>query len=101
MYLGSTAVCCDEAMKLVTCLLILTFGYYCKKKEDGGGYSQLSSRESAEKEFSDEDFDEEDAEPDSIGAAEINEEESETFLGHLREELQFDWRMVSGYFLLD
>ncbi|EED86413.1 udp-galactose transporter-like protein, partial [Thalassiosira pseudonana CCMP1335] len=24
MYLGSTAVCCDEAMKLVTCLMILT-----------------------------------------------------------------------------
>jgi hypothetical protein len=94
MYLGSTAVCCDEAMKLVTCLLILTFGYYCKKKESGGEYSQINSRESGEKEFDEEEFDEEDSED---GAVEQSEDISAatSFLGHLKEELQFDWRMVS------
>ncbi len=93
MYLGSTAVCCDEAMKLVTCLLILTFGYYCKKKDNGGEYSQISSRESGDKEFDDEEFDEEDSEH---GAAQQIEDNSSitSFLGHLKEELQFDWRMV-------
>ncbi|KAL7507048.1 hypothetical protein ACHAXN_004255 [Cyclotella atomus] len=92
MYLGSTAVCCDEAMKLVTCLLILTFGYYCKKKDNGGEYSQISSRESGDKEFDDEEFDEEDSEH---GAAQQIEDNSSitSFLGHLKEELQFDWRM--------
>lgn len=48
MFLASTAVCCDEAMKLVTCFGILIFAYLCQKRKaspgaDGGGkYSRLS-----------------------------------------------------------
>eukprot|EP00804_Cyclotella_cryptica_P022431 CCRYP_015079-RA/>CCRYP_015079-RA protein AED:0.37 eAED:0.37 QI:391/0.33/0.25/1/0.33/0.25/4/0/395 len=97
MYLGSTAVCCDEAMKLVTCLLILTFGYFCRKGgSDGGGeYSQLSSSESNNVK----DFDNEDSESDVENPqnnADILETENQggkTFGGYLRQELQFDWRM--------
>ena len=96
MYLGSTAVCCDEAMKLVTCLLILTFGYYCRKKEERGVYSQLSSTEGGGKQFTDEES-EDGSESESNGAVaeSNNESESDSFLSHLRKELQFDWRMVS------
>jgi len=36
MYLSSTAVCCDEAMKLVTCLGILAFTYLFQKKRKEG-----------------------------------------------------------------
>lgn len=100
MYLGSTAVCCDEAMKLVTCLLILTFGYYCKKTNDGGGeYSQIRSGEGGDKSFSDEVGDGDDIESESNGGVESQDETRTTFLGHLRQELQFDWRMVSTTFL--
>lgn len=87
-------MCCDEAMKLVTCLLILTIGYFCKKKDSGGEYSQISSRETGEKAFSAEESDDESVRSDANGANDANDEESETFLEHLRKELQFDWRMV-------
>lgn len=86
-------MCCDEAMKLVTCLLILTIGYFCKKKDSGGEYSQISSRETGEKAFSAEESDDESVRSDANGANDANDEESETFLEHLRKELQFDWRM--------
>eukprot|EP00956_Cyclotella_meneghiniana_P017925 scaffold29530_cov42-Cyclotella_meneghiniana.AAC.1 len=88
MYLGSTAVCCDEAMKLITCLLILTFGYYCKEKDGGGEYSQLSIAEREDDDIRDEEED------DNIEqAVKIDDEDATTLFGHLRKELQFDWRM--------
>ena len=34
MYLGSTAVACDEAMKLVTCTLVLLGTYLCSGEEE-------------------------------------------------------------------
>ena len=39
LYLSSTAVCCDEAMKLIVCLIILTFTYFFgnKQRKSGGG----------------------------------------------------------------
>mmetsp|Transcript_18109 Transcript_18109/g.43554 ORF Transcript_18109/g.43554 Transcript_18109/m.43554 type:complete len:455 (-) Transcript_18109:266-1630(-) len=50
MFLASTAVCCDEAMKLVTCFGILIFAYLCQKckashgaADRGGKYSRVST----------------------------------------------------------
>ena len=81
-------MCCDEAMKLVTCLLILTFGYHCEKRSSSGEYRQLSSRESTGKCFRDDDGYEIDDESSSIGVK-VNDIESEiTFLSYLRRELQ-------------
>ncbi|KAL7501800.1 hypothetical protein ACHAWX_000362 [Stephanocyclus meneghinianus] len=96
MYLGSTAVCCDEAMKLVTCLLILTFGYFCRKASDGGGeYSQLSSSESNDvKGFADEEREGDvESTENNVGIPESENQGGTTFCGYLRQELQFDWRM--------
>ncbi|KAL3785073.1 hypothetical protein HJC23_001451 [Cyclotella cryptica] len=97
MYLGSTAVCCDEAMKLVTCLLILTFGYFCRKGgSDGGGeYSQLSSSESnSVKDFGSEESESDVESPqNNADNLETENEGGKTFGGYLRQELQFDWRM--------
>merc|ERR1712194_851334 len=50
MYLSSSAVCCDEAIKLITCFGILTLTYLFKKRGkgdgDGGGeYSQVTREE--------------------------------------------------------
>jgi len=94
MYLGSTAVCCDEAMKLVTCLGILAFTYLFKKRNGGatsGNYSQLSMGE-----MNDDRGDEEDVEDgnDSADEDEIDGGGIETFREYLREELQFDFRMA-------
>mmetsp|Transcript_20815 Transcript_20815/g.45061 ORF Transcript_20815/g.45061 Transcript_20815/m.45061 type:complete len:443 (+) Transcript_20815:267-1595(+) len=100
MYLGSTAVCCDEAMKLVTCLLILTFTYYCKKKEEGSGggeYSQLSMSEMNGKSMSGEESDYDDDAEDATNNDNVTtferDDTSKTFLQYLQDELQFDFRM--------
>ncbi|KAL7551065.1 hypothetical protein ACHAWF_014266 [Thalassiosira exigua] len=105
MYLGSTAVCCDEAMKLVTCLCILAVTYLRKKKKggsDGGGaYSQLSTNDSETNHNSrdvhvdEDDFDEQ--KPDAESYEDANNDTGnghESFLAYLREELQFDFRMA-------
>ncbi|KAL9181728.1 hypothetical protein ACHAXT_012071 [Thalassiosira profunda] len=96
MYLGSTAVCCDEAMKLVTCLGILAVTYLLKRKRDGEGggrYRQLSTSEAngaAGEEGSEDDFDE-DGNSDNIGES---SEHHATFRDYLKDELQFDFRMA-------
>jgi len=98
MYLGSTAVCCDEAMKLVTCLLILTFTYIFRKVDEGGKYSQLSTSATdddgdEDEENSFEDLDEEYADGEQrgmIGGA----SRKEGYFEYLRSELQFDYRMA-------
>jgi len=98
MYLGSTAVCCDEAMKLVTCLLILTFTYIFRKADEGGKYSQLSTSATdddgdEDEENSFEDLDEEYIDGEqrgTIGGA----SRKEGYFEYLRSELQFDYRMA-------
>eukprot|EP00579_Thalassiosira_antarctica_P011086 CAMPEP_0201911184 /NCGR_PEP_ID=MMETSP0903-20130614/2232_1 /ASSEMBLY_ACC=CAM_ASM_000552 /TAXON_ID=420261 /ORGANISM="Thalassiosira antarctica, Strain CCMP982" /LENGTH=388 /DNA_ID=CAMNT_0048445875 /DNA_START=309 /DNA_END=1473 /DNA_ORIENTATION=+ len=106
MYLGSTAVCCDEAMKLVTCLGILAFTYLCQKRKEGdggGGYSQLSmsetkgSRSDVAKEngADEEDFDDSNVGGESDGDTNITEAKNhESFRSYLSEQLQFDFRLA-------
>mmetsp|Transcript_29007 Transcript_29007/g.61745 ORF Transcript_29007/g.61745 Transcript_29007/m.61745 type:complete len:251 (-) Transcript_29007:876-1628(-) len=106
MYLGSTAVCCDEALKLVTCLGILLFTYlYNKRKEGadgGGGYSQLSMSEmDGRSDVAHDGSDEEDVDDGNIGANsdggtdDITEANNiESFRDYLKEQLQFDFRMA-------
>mmetsp|Transcript_10934 Transcript_10934/g.19965 ORF Transcript_10934/g.19965 Transcript_10934/m.19965 type:complete len:421 (-) Transcript_10934:292-1554(-) len=92
IYLASTAVCCDEAMKLVVCFWILAFTYLYKQREinrkggDRGKYSQLNSNE-------------DDVDSDVIDRREGNNDEGmtikhESFTSYLREQLQFDFRMA-------
>ena len=97
MYLGSTAVCCDEALKLVTCLGILAVTYlYKKKKEgDGGGrYSQLSTCENgANGEVADEE-DIGDSNNNDGYANDKQDKNHQSFIDYLKDELQFDFRMA-------
>ena len=105
MYLGSTAVCCDEAMKLVTCLGILAFTYLCQKRKegDGGEYSQLNMSETngTRSDFSkadgadEEDFDDSNSGGESDGDTNITEAKNhESFRSYLSEQLQFDFRLA-------
>mmetsp|Transcript_34039 Transcript_34039/g.64805 ORF Transcript_34039/g.64805 Transcript_34039/m.64805 type:complete len:443 (-) Transcript_34039:190-1518(-) len=110
MYLGSTAVCCDEAMKLVTCLCILAATYLYEKKKkggsDGGGaYSQLNTSDTTpggKRKGSDDCVDsnvggENNDNGDSDNIAEANSNDNsdhESFRAYLRKELQFDFRMA-------
>lgn len=105
MYLGSTAVCCDEAMKLVTCLGILAFTYLCQKRKegDGGEYSQLNMSETngtrsdvAKEDGADEeDFDDSNSGGESDGDTNITEAKNhESFRSYLSEQLQFDFRLA-------
>ena len=100
MYLGSTAVCCDEAMKLVTCFCILAFTYLRKKGSlgTGGEYRQLSTGVDEETEA--------DTGITDAGQSDVADEEKdvdaditeankyESFRSYLSEELQFDFRMA-------
>lgn len=63
--------------------------YYCKEKDGGGEYSQLSITEGEEDVASDEE-----GEDGNDQAVESDNEDARTLVGHLRKELQFDWRMV-------
>lgn len=99
MYLGSTAVCCDEAMKLITCLGIITCSYYLKKRNDDDGsaeYSQLNSSDAEEKQLED-GFDEFEVDDDDGDRIDTNatqlDKSNETFREYLRDQLQFDFRM--------
>jgi UDP-sugar transporter A1/2/3 len=100
MYLGSTAVCCDEAMKLITCLGIITCTYYMKKRENDGRaeYSQLNSSEADDKKlddgFDEFEFDDEvgDGHDTNTQIYQLNQR-NETFREYLRDQLQFDFRM--------
>ena len=100
MYLGSTAVCCDEAMKLVTCLGILAVTYLmAKRKESSGGeYSKLSMNETINGGEEEGDIHDERVEADldkPNGAGNIEPTKSHaSFVEYLREELQFDFRMA-------
>lgn len=99
MYLGSTAVCCDEAMKLITCLGIITCSYFLKKRNNADGsaeYSQLSSSDAdAIEKHLDDGFDE--FEVDVGDGNDTNSSQldrsNETFREYLRDQLQFDFRM--------
>mmetsp|Transcript_24165 Transcript_24165/g.49521 ORF Transcript_24165/g.49521 Transcript_24165/m.49521 type:complete len:506 (+) Transcript_24165:357-1874(+) len=96
MYLGSTAVCCDEAMKLVTCLSILGFTYYFQSgkgtsgSSDGDGGEEKSKNGMEETTTTDttsntrEDF------TDDIH----HRQHPSNFPSYLREELQCDFRMA-------
>mmetsp|Transcript_28790 Transcript_28790/g.41151 ORF Transcript_28790/g.41151 Transcript_28790/m.41151 type:complete len:416 (-) Transcript_28790:78-1325(-) len=99
MYLGSTAVCCDEAMKLITCLGIITCSYYLKKRNNDDGsaeYSQLNSSDADEKQLED-GFDEFEVDDDDGDRIDTNatqlDKSNETFREYLRDQLQFDFRM--------
>lgn len=100
MYLGSTAVCCDEAMKLITCLGIITCTYYLKKRKNDGRaeYSQLNSSDADDKKledgFDEFEFDNEvgDGHDTSTQIYQLNQR-NETFREYLRDQLQFDFRM--------
>ena len=95
MYLGSTAVCCDEAMKLITCLGILAFTYLNKRRKDdgSGSYTQLNSNNS--------NTNDDDIELDVVGKEGDEQYKSietkiqhESFVDYLKDELQFDFRMA-------
>ena len=91
MYLGSTAVCCDEAMKLITCLGILAFTYLNKmRKDDGSGsYTQLNSSNTNDDDIESDIVDKEDEQ----NKTEIKAQH-ESFIDYLKDELQFDFRMA-------
>jgi UDP-sugar transporter A1/2/3 len=95
MYLGSTAVCCDEAMKLITCLGIITCTYYLRKR--GGGdssaeYSQLNSHDVDDK--IEDGVDDYDDDGRDINNTELNQSSNnETFREYLHDQLRFDFRM--------
>lgn len=98
MYLASTAVCCDEAMKLVACFVILTFTYYCQmSKEVGGGrYVQLSTREDKDSSNVVEGVDEEYVDRNCATNENIDDAEAShygSFREYLREQLTFDYRL--------
>jgi len=103
MYLGSTAVCCDEAMKLVTCLCILAATYLYEKRgkggSDGGGaYSQLNTSDTTQgvKRKGSDNENNDNGNSDNITEANNNDNNSnhESFRAYLRKELQFDFRMA-------
>lgn len=91
MYLGSTAVCCDEALKWVTCFCILAVAYVRDKRklgEGGGRYSKLST--GADEEENDNAAMENEADA-TIVETHIRHASFRSYLG---EELQFDFRMA-------
>ena len=113
MYLGSTAVCCDEAMKLATCMCILGFAYYCGGEQrrrggggggmvvdGGGGYDRLGTV--AEEEDDDDDDGEEDDDATNNGGGGGGETRGGgggrryhgSFREYLSDQLQFDVRMA-------
>jgi len=102
MYLSSSAVCCDEGLKLITCLLILTFQFLCNKRRsrvrDGdGGYSQLrtSERNATSLDMDGADVDEEDNPIDKVDTN--NNQRSndyENYCSFMAKQLQFDYRVA-------
>jgi len=101
MYLGSTAVCCDEAMKLITCLGIITCTYYLRKRNnnDGGAkYIQLNDSDADADDKLEDGFDEFDNDVEDDDGHDTNttppNQSNETFREYLRDQLQFDFRMA-------
>ena len=95
MYLGSTAVCCDEAMKLITCLGILAFTYLNRRRKDdgSGSYIQLNSNSNVNDDDIESDVvDKEDEQYDK--SIETTKIQRESFVDYLKDELQFDFRMA-------
>mmetsp|Transcript_21513 Transcript_21513/g.43105 ORF Transcript_21513/g.43105 Transcript_21513/m.43105 type:complete len:201 (+) Transcript_21513:368-970(+) len=96
MYLGSTAVCCDEAMKLVTCLSILGFTYYFQSgkgtsgSSDGDGGEEKSKNGMEETTTTDTTNNTRDDFTDDIH----HRQHPSNFPSYLREELQCDFRMA-------
>lgn len=95
MYLGSTAVCCDEAMKLITCLGILAFTYLTKRRKDdgSGSYTQLNNNANDDDIESDV-VDKEDEEQYGKNGNIETKAQHESFVDYLKDELQFDFRMA-------
>jgi len=82
LYLSSTAVCCDEAVKLITCFLIVSFTYLFKKR-------QLCNKDKTTN------ADEEDRPFVDIKTTDTERDiERNGFRAYLRQELQFDYRMA-------
>jgi len=94
MYLGSTAVCCDEAMKLITCLGILAFTYLNKRRKDdgSGSYTQLNSSNTNDDDIESDIVDKEEYDKNDRDI-EIKKQH-ESFVDYLKNELQFDFRMA-------
>lgn len=101
MYLSSTAVCCVEAVKMLTCLGILTIAYLFRRRNqgtDGGGeYSMVNTKEIgvAMSSFDDgiaADDDDFEKNIDLNKSQPINSHEY--FLSYLSKQLRFDYRLV-------
>ena len=103
MYLGSTAVCCDEAMKLITCLGIITCSYFLRNRHNvngGGEYSKLSSNDADADDRLEDGFDEfEDDDGNDINATTQLNNTNVSFGEYLRDQLKFDFRMAGLAFL--
>jgi UDP-sugar transporter A1/2/3 len=95
MYLGSTAVCCDEAMKLITCLGIMLGGYYLRtrSRHREAEYSRLRSDADDVDNKLEDGVDDSDADDGCDTNTESNQSNSQTFREYLRDQLQFDFRM--------
>lgn len=100
MYLGSTAVCCDEAMKLFTCLGILVISYIWSPLRDRGvidnrlGISEMIVNDDRNGVGNEEDDDDD----CSFRPVQIDNETARqhlnSFREYLGEQLTFDFRMA-------
>ncbi len=108
MYLSSTAVCCVEAIKMLTCFGILTFAYLFQHRNqdvDGGGeYSMVSMSDSGGAISSSDngttDDDDVERSSDMNKSQPLNSHES--FLSYLGKQLRFDYRLagIAGIFTI-
>eukprot|EP00581_Thalassiosira_minuscula_P004420 CAMPEP_0183739170 /NCGR_PEP_ID=MMETSP0737-20130205/56375_1 /TAXON_ID=385413 /ORGANISM="Thalassiosira miniscula, Strain CCMP1093" /LENGTH=422 /DNA_ID=CAMNT_0025973901 /DNA_START=212 /DNA_END=1477 /DNA_ORIENTATION=- len=106
IYLASTAVCCDEAIKLFICLGILALTYYYEygrnntRNKDGIRYTQVSSNENN---GNSNNIDREKNNGQVIDSKEGTiMHHHESFGSYLREQLQFDFRVagIAGIFTI-
>ena len=97
MYLGSTAVCCDEAMKLFTCLGILAISYLWSVRDRGVGYDRLGMSEMIVLDDRNGVGNEEDDDDCSFRSVQIDNasaRQHNSFREYLGEQLKFDFRMA-------
>ncbi len=100
MYLGSTAVCCDEAMKLFTCLGILVISYLWSVSDRGVGYDRLGMSEMIVNDDRDgvgneeDDIDDDDCSFRPIQIDNASARQHNSFREYLGEQLKFDFRMA-------
>ena len=100
MYLGSTAVCCDEAMKLFTCLGILVISYLWSVRDRGVVYDRLRISEMIVNDDRDgvsneeDDIDDDDCSFRPIQIDNASARQHNSFREYLGEQLKFDFRMA-------